>query len=269
MHLVSFDPLRTLDIPNIRNLKPEHWFRERETILQADWVLFPEYWQINPLVYAWKKKIFPSISTFHLGHDKVEMTRAFEAVCPRNIPQTQILPATEVAEQQILDEFAFPFVAKEIKNSMGRGVHVIHDRHELRHYRETNPVLYIQEYLPIDRDLRVVLIGNKVVAAYWRIAAHGAFHNNVAMGATVSFDNIPASAIELVEQVARQLDIDHAGFDVAFVDGWCYLFEFNVRFGTQALNQRGIKTGPLIQQSLFERNPFPWQPDTPLVPKAS
>jgi ribosomal protein S6--L-glutamate ligase len=33
-------------------------------------VLFPEYWQINPLVYALKKRIFPSVPTYHLGHDK-------------------------------------------------------------------------------------------------------------------------------------------------------------------------------------------------------
>lgn len=267
MQLVSFDPIRTLEIPDIKIVKPEHWFRSRDLIAGADWVLFPEYWQINPLVYAWKKKIFPSISTYHLGHDKVEMTRAFQAVSPGHVPHTAILPATENAEQQILDEFSFPFVAKEVRNSMGRGVHLIHDRHELRRYREMNPVLYIQEYLPIDRDLRIVLIGKKVISAYWRIASNGAFHNNVAMGADISFDNIPSSAIQLVEHVAKELEIDHAGFDVAVVDGWCYLFEFNVRFGTQALNQRGIKLGPSILQTLLDRNPFPWQPDTPLMPK--
>lgn len=163
MRLISFDPLRTLDIPDSKSLKPEHWFRHQDIIKQADWILFPEYWQINPLVYAWKKSIFPSISTYHLGHDKVEMTRAFEAVCPRNIPQTAILPATESAEQQILDEFSFPVVAKEVRHSMGRGVHVIHNRHELRRYRETHTILYIQELLPIDRDLRLVFIGKRVI----------------------------------------------------------------------------------------------------------
>jgi len=269
MRLISFDTLRTLDIPGIKSLKPEHWFRAKEEILSADWILFPEYWQVNPLVYAWKKAIFPSISTFHLGHNKIEMTRAFQAICPSHVPQTTILASTENSFEQILDEFSFPFVAKEIRNSMGRGVHLIQDKQSLKNYINSNPILYIQEYLPIDRDLRLVIVGKKVVAAYWRIATNNSFHNNVAMGASISFENIPNAAIEQVEQLAQALDIDYAGFDVAMVDNWCFLFEFNVRFGTQALNQQGIKLGQIILQTLHDRAPFPWTPNTPLIPKAS
>lgn len=267
MRLVSFDPLRTLDIPGVTAIKPEHWFRARQQVMAADWLLFPEYWQVNALHYSWKKNIFPSISSYHLGHDKIEMSRAFEATCPAHVPQTRILAASETAEQQILDEFCFPLVAKEVRSAMGQGVHLLPDRAALRRYIACHPVLYIQEYLPIDRDLRVVVIGSQVVAAYWRIAAEGNFHTNVARGGMTSFEHIPPAAIRLVESVARELNIDHAGFDVAVVDGWCYLFEFNVRFGNQALNAHGIKTGPLILQTLHERSPSPLQPGTPLLPR--
>jgi ribosomal protein S6--L-glutamate ligase len=269
MRLISFDTLRTLDIPGVKSLKPEEWFRAKEDVKAADWILFPEYWQVNPLVYAWKKRIFPSVSSFHLGHDKVEMTRAFESVCQAHVPLTRIMPAAEYAEQRILDEFSFPLVAKEVRNSMGRGVHLIHNRRELRQYIASNPVLYVQEYLPITRDLRVVVVGNRAVATYWRQAADGRFHNNVAQGATVSFDGVPDAAVSLVEGVANELGIDHAGFDVAEVDGWFYLFEFNVRFGTQALHSRGIRVGPLILRVLRDRTPsHPVQPDTPLLSHA-
>ena len=39
------------------------------------------------------------------GHDKVEMTRVFQAVCPENTPFTQILAHTETAIETILDGF--------------------------------------------------------------------------------------------------------------------------------------------------------------------
>ena len=42
MKLISFDPLRTLAMPGVRVVKPEHWLREREALQDADWVLFPE-----------------------------------------------------------------------------------------------------------------------------------------------------------------------------------------------------------------------------------
>jgi len=63
MKLISFDPLRTLAMPGVRFVKPEHWLREREALQDADWVLFPEYWQVNALHYGLKARIFPSLAS--------------------------------------------------------------------------------------------------------------------------------------------------------------------------------------------------------------
>lgn len=250
--LVSFDPLRTLNIPGVIPLKPELWLSQQDVIKAADWILFPEYWQVNALVYGWKKKIFPSISSFHLGHDKVEMTRVFQAVRPENTPFTQILAHTETAVERVLDRFCFPFVAKEVRNSMGQGVFLIENPKDFIDYAKSNSVLYVQEYLPISRDLRLVLVGTKVVTGYWRKAAPGQFHNNVSRGGSVSFDDIADGAVQLVESFAQQTGINHAGFDVAEVDGHFYFLEFNIRFGTCALIDRGIQLSQYIESYLNE-----------------
>jgi ribosomal protein S6--L-glutamate ligase len=261
MRLVSFDALQTLDIPGVRIIKPEHWLTEKEMIQSADWILFPEYWQVNPLFYGLKKQIFPSLSTYHIGHDKVEIARAFEAVCPGNFPATRILPRTERSLEQILDEFDFPFVAKMIRSSMGEGVFLINSRSDLRKYTDSNEVLFIQEYLPISRDLRVVVVGQNVVAAYWRQAREGCFHNNVSRGGDISFEGIPDGALKLVAKIADALGINHAGFDVAEVGGHYFLLEFNPKFGTQALNGRGIRLGQMVFDYLSALNRSPLKPD--------
>ncbi|MDY6833173.1 MAG: ATP-grasp domain-containing protein [Thermodesulfobacteriota bacterium] len=268
MRLVSFDPLQTLDIPGVRTIKPAHWFREKETVKSADWILYPEYWQVNPLYYGLKKRIFPSVSTYHIGHDKIEMARAFEAVCPENAPVTRILPRSEYATEQILDEFDFPFVVKEVRSSMGEGVFLITDKKALKAYVDRNDTLFVQEYLPISRDLRVVVVGKSVVAAYWRQAPDGAFCNNVSRGGTVCFEDIPDSALGLVEKVAIELDINHAGFDVAVVDGHGFLLEFNPRFGTQGLIARGIRLGRMVLDYLIEMSRPPEVPGHPRLPRA-
>ncbi|WP_054669779.1 hypothetical protein [Calditerricola satsumensis] len=114
---ITFNALRTLCIPGVRYIKPEHFLRHREEIRAASWILFPEHWQVNVLVYAWKKRIFPSAATLHLGHSKVEMTRAFWAVCPEHVPYTEILANTETNVRAVLDTFPFPFIAKEVRSS--------------------------------------------------------------------------------------------------------------------------------------------------------
>ena len=264
MQLLSFDVLRTMEMPGVRHIKPEDWFRSRDQISRADWVLFPEYWQVNALVYGWKTRVFPSVSTYHLGHDKVEMTRAFQAICPSHVPHTLILPATAAGIEQVLDEFAMPFVAKEVRSSMGNGVYLIEQRSQFLDYARKNSVLYVQEHLPIHRDIRVVWVGRTCVAAYWRQAAQGSFHNNVARGGEVSFDDVPAAATELVAKVASALGVDHAGFDIAAVDGHCFLLEFNLRFGTQALNTRGLRIGNYILEYLRSQTPGTMpRPETP------
>ena len=94
-------------------------FRHKDEIKEADWILFPEYWQVNSLAYGLRKRIFPSLASYHLGHDKIEMTRAFWALCPEHMPHTVILPATPSAIEQVQNDFDYPFIAKEVRNSMG------------------------------------------------------------------------------------------------------------------------------------------------------
>ncbi|MGR9116854.1 MAG: ATP-grasp domain-containing protein [Gammaproteobacteria bacterium] len=250
MRLVSFDALRTLDLPGAVYIKPESMNRHLVEIQQADWLLFPQYWQANMLHYALKKRIFPSINSYHLGHDKIEMTRALSAICPQHVPDTLILANTDSNARNIVEHFGYPFIAKNIRSSRGMGVYLIDDPNDWHDYLARNETLYAQECLPIDRDLRLVVIGSRVVAGYWRIKAEGALHSNVAQGGEICYEDIPTQAIELTEWVAQVLGIDHAGFDLADIGGHHYFFEFNRLFGNQGLNERGIKSGPLIRNYL-------------------
>lgn len=269
MRLLTLNAYRALGIPGVSYLKPNALFANLETVRQADWVLFPESWQVNALTYALKKRIFPNAASYHLGHDKVEMTRAFWSVCPTHVPHTLILPSSESGIEEALEQLSFPLVAKEPRNSMGNGVFLLEDRRQLREFAARMPLLYLQEYLPIRRDLRAVWVGRQVIAAYWRVGADGAFHNNVARGGSVDFDNVPPAALDLVGRVATELGVDHAGFDIAELDGHYYLLEFNTLFGNDALNRRGVPLARHIYEYLLSlpQTP-PVQPEDPPLLRA-
>lgn len=249
MKLVTFNPFRTIGIPGINYVKPDNMFKELAKIKEADVLLFPENWQVNSLVYGMKKKIFPSIESIQLGFSKTEMTRALWTVCPKNLPYTEILGNSKDNKRKVLETFPFPFVAKEIRNSMGKGVFLIQSEEDFEKYAENNDVFYIQEYLPIDRDLRVCIVGDEVIGSYWRIGNNG-FHNNVSQGGTISFDDIPDAALELVRDVAAKLNINHAGFDIVSANGRYYILEFNVLFGNQAFNHLNVSPEKKIYEYL-------------------
>jgi len=245
MNLVSFDPMRSLGIPCTGTFRPEDMFRYRDQVTAADYVLFPQSWQLNVLQYAWKLRAFPSYSTYDVGYDKVEMTRAFTAVAPEHCPRTLILPASPSGAEQAMEELGFPLVVKHPRSSMAQGVELVESRADLRAWIGTAEVLYAQEFLPSNEDLRVVWIGDQVVTAYWRRGGDG-FRHNIAWGGELDFQGIPDSALELVTRVATALGIDHAGFDLAVIDGWPYLIELNCLFGHAGIKAQGIRLAPLI-----------------------
>ena len=261
MAWISFDVFRTLGFPDTLNLKAEQLFQYKHEISSADWVLFPPYWQLNSLVYGLNAKVFPSEASYRLGHNKVEMTRAFELVAPAHTPLTLIAANTPDDAERLWSAMNLPFVAKQPKASMGEGVWLIENRSDWREYLMRTDTLYVQEYLPIDRDIRVVIVGDRVIAAYWRKQAPRGFYNNVAKGGEVDYSPVPAQAVELALHLARSLQINHAGFDIAMVGSHPYVLEFNRLFGNQGIPGGDAALRAAISELLLRTSrPMPTAP---------
>jgi ribosomal protein S6--L-glutamate ligase len=273
MNLISFDPLRTLSLPGVSTIKPGHFFKAVDRIKSADWILFPEYWQVNALVFGLKRRIFPSLASYLLGHDKVEMTRGFLSVAPFHVPETLILSMSPENADAAWDQMTLPFVAKIPRSSMGSGVFIIDTRRDWKHYLEQTPVIYAQEYLPIDRDLRIVSVGCRIMGGFWRLQSDRGFHNNLSQGGQIDFSPIPPAAEALVTHLARELSINHGGFDIAMVGDHPYVLEFNRLFGSNSLNLFRGKISRAIMDVLTAETDIqgPNTPFTPLptLPKAA
>jgi len=244
MKLVSFNVFRTLGLAadsrfQVSYIKPQEFARSpalsRPVLESADWILFPEYWQFSALACGLDCQVFPSQNTYLFGHDKIETTRVCQLMYPHNIPETRIAANTPEEAARIWEEMSLPFIAKLPKASQGEGVWLISNRQDWLDYLSRTDRLYVQEYLPIDRDLRIVLVGEDIIATYWRHQSDRSFHTNVSRGGQVSYSDIPESAVALVRDMARTLKINHAGFDVAMVGNHPYMLEFNRLFGNQGI----------------------------------
>ncbi|WP_199749309.1 MULTISPECIES: ATP-grasp domain-containing protein [unclassified Exiguobacterium] len=238
MKKVSFNMIRSAGMKT-DYAKPEYYYDQLDKVRAADLVLFPEYWMVNSIIYGLNKPIFPSPATYHLGHDKIEMTRAFTATFPHRIPKTLIYGKNPYTIERVLEEFEYPFVAKTAKSSMGQGVWLIKNEQEWLEYVDKHETFYVQQFIPNDRDLRIIVIGEEVVGSYWRVSE--AFLNNVAQGAHFSYDDIPGHVVEEVLSIAKTLHINHAAFDVIVSGDNFYILEFNVFFGSEGLMPLGVR----------------------------
>jgi ribosomal protein S6--L-glutamate ligase len=133
---------------------------------------------------------------------------------------------------------------------MGRGVFLIQNQTDLHRYLSLDTPAYIQEYLPLDRDIRVVVIGREVAHAYWRIAAEGEFRSNVAAGASISLEPVPRKARELALHTAKACRWDDVGIDICSHNGSFFVLEANMKYGKEGFRAAGMNYADMMAHKI-------------------
>jgi ribosomal protein S6--L-glutamate ligase len=230
--------------PNFSDYSP----REAELIRKAHKIYYPTTFYAD-LFDAMGKATFPSYHTYKCVQDKIKQTALFDLLDLPH-PRTRVFYGKR-QKKSILDHFSFPFIAKIPRGSaLGRGVYLIHNEKELRNYLKMTSPAYVQEYLPIDRDIRVVVIGRRIVHAYWRIAPPDEFRSNVAVGGQISLEAVPEKARDLALQVARSCCWDDVGIDICEHKGLFYVLEANMKYGRQGFREAGLDYDQLMESMI-------------------
>lgn len=220
-------------------------------ILNAEKIYYPTLFYAD-LFDVMGKKTFPSYHTYKCVQDKIRQTALLDLLDLPH-PKTRVFYG-KAQKSRILHHFRFPFVAKiPRKSAMGRGVYLVRNEDELNRYCALPHPAYIQEYLPIDRDVRVVVIGNRIVHAYWRVGSKTEFRTNVAQGAAIRFDAIPKAVLDLALETARRCRWDDVGIDLCIHEDKCYVLEANMKYGRQGFRLAGIDFDRLMERMIENR----------------
>ncbi|ODS36405.1 MAG: alpha-L-glutamate ligase [Candidatus Altiarchaeales archaeon WOR_SM1_79] len=126
-------------------------------------------------------------------------------------------------------QFGFPVIVKTISGSQGRGVFLCETKSSfedlmlLINATRANVNLIIQEFIKTSkgRDLRVFVIGGRIVACMERKAMYGGFKANYSRGGEVRKYETNQEIEWLSTESARILGLDIAGIDLLF-DGEHY-----------------------------------------------
>ncbi|MCR5586912.1 MAG: RimK family alpha-L-glutamate ligase [Lachnospiraceae bacterium] len=182
-----------------------------------------------------KTRVFNSIDSIKASDDKYEtylrlydwnLTHSSNEHIP--FPKTVILPMTYENIgytdydflDSILKEFSFPFVMKECFGSFGSQVYLVNNKDEvLSTIKKTKsrPVI-CQEFIENSRgrDVRIQIVGDRVVASMYRNNEKGDFRSNVTNGGTATPYEPCDEEIKLALNAARALGLDFAGVDLMF-----------------------------------------------------
>ena len=131
-----------------------------------------------------------------------------------------------------INKLGFPMIVKECYGSFGEQVYLCNDKNNLNmiiNQIGCKPFI-LQEFIKTSygRDIRIEIIGGKVVAAVCRKNENNDFRANITNGAIASKYNPSKEQIDISIKACDVLNLDFAGVDILFgVDDKPILCEIN------------------------------------------
>lgn len=216
--------------------------------------------------YALEKcglRLFNSHSAIQACDDK---STTFLHLANSGIPMPKTLPGllcydpnAHVSENtcNVLEqELGYPMVAKHCFGSLGKFIYKIDDRTQLKKMCEElkcTPHLF-QKFIAESsgRDIRVIVIGGKAVAAMRR-QSDSDFRSNIELGGTGTPVEIDAKLRALCEKVASLLQLDYCGIDILYGKDGYLLCEVNSNAFFGGIEKvTGINIAKLYAEHVFK-----------------
>ena len=151
-------------------------------------------------------------------------------------------------------------IVKPIFGSMGHGMVRMSDPdvafRVVRALEQTRAVFYVQRAVDHDgRDVRVFVVGGRVLGAIQRHASNGEWRTNVSRGGSARPVELLPAWEELALRAAAAIDADYAGVDLLpSRDGTVFVLEVNGIPGWKGLQQAtGLDVAGVIVDHLVSR----------------
>ena len=163
-------------------------------------------------------RFIPSLDTQFSNKSKENVTRfAWKYDIP--IPKTYIFYDKKKADK-FIETTKYPKIIKKSygpSNYGGYFVHKVDSREEAKELlakKKYYPV-YMQDFVPMEADVRVMLIGHKPVCAFWRRPPEGEWLTNTSQGGSMDYQNVPKELLDLAVKVSKAANAEYWACDIA------------------------------------------------------
>lgn len=152
------------------------------------------------------------------------------------VPESYFFPGKLIPSSLPLN---FPFVAKTANGKGGNQVTMICNQQEWKEYRKSGMEDYLLQSpknIQLGKDLRVFVIGKKIIAAVLRSNAND-FRANYSLGGTASLYRLNKTEIRTIQKIIDAYDFGLAGIDFMFTeDGELIFNEIEDAVGSRTLS---------------------------------
>ena len=153
------------------------------------------------------------------------------------------------------EKFNYPLVAKTTNSGQGAEVFLAKNKKELETLFNKFQTLMIQEYIENDGDVRVFIIGKKIIAAIKRHSQNETeFRNNASLGGKTEIYKLNRQEKKIALAAAKALNYQITGVDLIYKNKEIKVMEVNRSPQFQALSKStGIDIAEKIAKYLIKQ----------------
>jgi len=165
-----------------------------------------------------KVKFIPSLDAQFSNKSKENVTN-FCKKYDLPIPKTDVFYEPEQAHA-FLKSCTYPNIIKKSYGPSNYGGYFVH---KVDSYKEAQLLLqqkryypvYVQAFVPMIADIRVMLIGHKPVCAFWRRPPEGEWLTNTSQGGSMDYLNVPQPALDIAVRASKAANAEYWACDIA------------------------------------------------------
>ncbi len=163
-------------------------------------------------------QFIPSLDTQFSNKSKENVTRfCWKYAIP--VPKTYIYYDRKKG-YEFLEQTKYPKIIKKSygpSNYGGYFVHKVDSKQEAKKLFDTKKYhpMYLQDFVPMEADVRVMLIGHKPVCAFWRRPPEGEWLTNTSQGGSMDYQNVPKELLDLAVKVSKAANAEYWACDIA------------------------------------------------------
>ncbi len=153
----------------------------------------------------------------------------------------------------------FPVIVKSVKGARGEGIFLVKNRTDFERLLEGeienwNEYL-VQEYLPIEYDIRVFVVGGKVLGAIKRSKAENDFRTNASVGGSAEKFDLTDEMKDIALRATKAMSYEVAGVDIIQIENEIYILEVNIAPQWKKFKEViGVNPASEIIDYLIEKN---------------
>lgn len=179
--------------------------------------------------------------------------RSLQILAQSNIPIPKTFFSNDLyyAERIVAKHLGFPFVMKVLEGTQGQGVFLVHNEEEAEHlineHVRKRTRIILQEFISefSGKDIRVIVVNGKIIAAMMRIAKEGDFRSNIHAGGRGEIVELSEQEKEMSIRSVQVLGLDYAGVDILRSQNGSLVIEVNSSPGFEGIE--GVTKIPVAQ----------------------